>query len=104
MSRNPAVREVDEAIRAHFPNSTKVRWTGARVGGWSGEGKGIIVAYEGERPYFEGYPASKTQPERGPALCILLNDADPKHPRRSEVWAAPSEVEKLDDEPEEVAA
>ena len=99
MSRNPAVREIDEAIRAHFPNSTKVRWLAARPGSWTGKGEGIIVAYDGERPYFEGYPSTKTQPERGPALCVLLSDADPKHPRRHEVWVSPSEVEKINEEP-----
>lgn len=102
-SRNPQVQEVDAAIRAVFPNSTRVRWNGAKPGSWTGAGTGIIVAYDSERPYFEGYAATKTQPERGPALCVLLDDVDTKYPRRQEVWVSPSDIEKINDD-EEVAA
>ena len=84
------ISELDDMMRAQFPNNTHVRWTGARDGSWAGSGEGIVVAYEGQRPYFEGYAATKTQPERGPAIAIILDG-----PRKLEVWVPPHEVEKL---------
>ena len=91
MSRNPQIAEIDETLRQMCPNSTKVRVT-VREGSWAGAGTGIIVAYEGERPYFEGYPATKTQPERGPAFCVVL-DGD----KKLDMWVRPDEIQRLEE-------
>jgi hypothetical protein len=85
-----ATQELDDMMRSQFPNGTRVRWTEIREGSWAGNGEGIVVAYEGERPLFDGYAATKTQPPRGPALCIILDG-----PRKYDIWVAPGDVEKL---------
>jgi len=63
---------------------------GSEKGGWAGNGKGVIADYEKARAHFQGIaPTERDQPERGPAVGILLDGGDPAREKKYDVWVRP---------------
>ena len=88
----------------------RVIWLGALdkegnpKGGWAGNGRGVIAAYEKARRHFEGTaPARPATHERegeaslGPAIGILLDNGDPNSLKKYDVWVRPSKLEIIPD-------
>lgn len=64
----------------------RIRWTGAREDGWSGDGRGVIADFEPDRPFFKGgKPGSAKEPARGPAVKLKLDTG-------FDVWVSPDEL------------
>ncbi len=69
----------------------RVVWLKANPDGWAGNGRGVIADFEKGRPHFEGAsPGSPTEPCRGPAIGILIDQGDPSHPKKFDIWVKPS--------------
>lgn len=82
----------------------RVVWLGAldqegkSKGGWAGNGKGRILDYSPDRPYFTGGQKTEpNQPPRGPAILVLLDGGNEKvgfgtesQPKKYDVWVRPS--------------
>ena len=82
----------------------RVIWLGALdaqgnpKGGWAGNGKGRIIDYSPNRPYFTGGPATEpNQPPCGPAIHILLDGEDESAKKKYDVWVRPIAAEIVPD-------
>lgn len=76
----------------------RVIWTGAKPGGWAGNGKGVIADYEAARRHFVGGPSKNGEATTGPAVGILLDQGDPENCiKKFDVWVAPSAREIVED-------
>jgi hypothetical protein len=77
----------------------RVIWVGALdaqgndKGGWAGNGKGRVLDYSPDRPYFVGGQKTEpNQPPRGPAILVLLDGGDENKSsgKKFDIWVPPS--------------
>jgi hypothetical protein len=89
----------------------RVIWLGAldasgnSKGGWAGNGKGRILNYSSNRPYFQGGKLTEpNEPPRGPAILVLLDGGDEATGKKFDVWVRPLASDIATDKSAVVAA